>query len=252
MSGLLIFPTIRNSIRNFFLPAMEILYEDNHLIAINKSSSELVQGDETGDISLDITLKDHLKEKYNKPGNVFLGVVHRLDRPVTGVVLFAKTGKALSRLNKLFRDQEISKTYWAIVKNKPVPSAGELTHYLTRNTKQNKSYAHAVEVSGSKIAMLRYRTLISIGNYHLLEIDLLTGRHHQIRCQLAKINSPVKGDLKYGFPRPNPDAGINLHAREIRFIHPVRQEEIKLTAPIPDQKLWEIFQDEMGKSGLAT
>jgi len=231
---------------------MEILYEDNHLLAINKSSSELVQGDETGDISLDITLKDYLKEKYNKPGNVFLGVIHRLDRPVTGVVLFAKTGKALSRLNKLFRDQEISKTYWAIVKNKPVPSTGELTHYLTRNTKQNKSYAHAVEVSGSKIAKLRYQTLISIENYHLLEIDLLTGRHHQIRCQLAKINSPVKGDLKYGFPRSNPDAGISLHAREIRFIHPVRQEEIKLTAPVPDQKLWKIFQDEMRKSGLAT
>lgn len=231
---------------------MEILYEDNHLIAINKSSSELVQGDETGDISLDITLKEYLKEKYGKPGNVFLGVVHRLDRPVTGVVLFAKTGKALSRLNKLFRDQEIRKKYWAIVKNKPVPSSGELNHYLTRNTRQNKSYAHDLQVPGSKNARLAYRTIISFKNYHLLEIDLFTGRHHQIRCQLAKINCPVKGDLKYGFPKPNPDSGISLHAREIRFLHPVKQQEIILTAPPPGEKHWGLFSEEMKRQRLTS
>ncbi len=224
---------------------MEILYEDNHLIAVNKSSSELVQGDETGDKSLDISIKEYLKEKYNKPGNVFLGVVHRLDRPVSGVVVFAKTGKALSRINRLFRDQNISKTYWAIVKNKPVPSSGELNHYLTRNARQNKSYAHDSQVPGSKNGRLAYRTLISLKNYHLLEIDLFTGRHHQIRCQLAKINCPVKGDLKYGFPRSNPDAGICLHAREIRFIHPVRQQELILTASPPEEKLWSFFLEEM-------
>jgi len=224
---------------------MEILYEDNHLIAVNKSSSELVQGDETGDKSLDISIKEYLKEKYNKPGNVFLGVVHRLDRPVSGVVVFAKTGKALSRINTLFRDQNIRKTYWAIVKNKPVPSSGELNHYLTRNARQNKSYAHDSQVPESKTGRLAYRTLISLKNYHLLEIDLFTGRHHQIRCQLAKINCPVKGDLKYGFPRSNPDAGICLHAREIRFIHPVRQQELLLTASPPKEKLWSFFLEEM-------
>ena len=224
---------------------MEILYEDNHLIAVNKSSSELVQGDETGDKSLDISIKEYLKEKYNKPGNVFLGVVHRLDRPVSGVVVFAKTSKALSRLNRLFRDQNIRKIYWAIVKDKPVPSSGELNHYLTRNTRQNKSYAHDQQVPGSKLGRLAYRMLLSLKNYHMLEIDLFTGRHHQIRCQLAKINCPVKGDLKYGFPRSNPDAGICLHAREIRFIHPVRQQELLLTASPPKEKLWSFFLEEM-------
>ena len=224
---------------------MEILYEDNHLIAVNKSSSELVQGDETGDKSLDVFIKEYLKEKYNKPGNVFLGVVHRLDRPVSGVVVFAKTGKALSRLNKLFREHHIGKIYWAIVQNRPVPPSGELNHYLTRNARQNKSYAHDHQVRGSKDSKLLYRTLISLRRYHLLEIELLTGRHHQIRCQLAKINSPVKGDLKYGYPRSNPDAGICLHAREIRFIHPVSQKELILTAPPPQEKLWSLFLEEM-------
>ena len=216
---------------------MEILYEDNHLIAVNKSSSELVQGDETGDKSLDISLKEYLKEKYDKPGNVFLGVVHRLDRPVSGVVVFARTSKALSRLNRLFRDQDIRKTYWAIVKNKPIPASGELNHYLIRNAGQNKSYAHDHQVPGSKNSRLAYRTLVSLRNYHLLEIDLFTGRHHQIRCQLAKINCPVKGDLKYGYPRSNPDAGISLHAREIRLIHPVRHQELIVTAAPPKEKL---------------
>ncbi len=224
---------------------MEILYEDNHLIAVNKSSSELVQGDETGDKSLDISIKEYLKEKYNKPGNVFLGVVHRLDRPVSGVVVFAKTSKALSRLNRLFRDQNIRKIYWAIVKDKPVPSSGELNHYLTRNTRQNKSYAHDQQVPGSKLGRLAYRMLLSLKNYHLLEIDLFTGRHHQIRCQLAKINCPVKGDLKYGFPRSNPDAGISLHAREIGFTHPVSQKELILTASPPREKLWSLCLEEM-------
>ncbi len=224
---------------------MEILYEDNHLIAVNKSSSELVQGDETGDKSLDISIKEYLKEKYNKPGNVFLGVVHRLDRPVSGVVVFAKTGKALSRLNKLFRDQQISKIYWAIVQNMPVPPSGELNHYLTRNARQNKSYAHDQQVPGSKDSRLAYRTLISLKKYHLLEVELFTGRHHQIRCQLAKINCPVKGDLKYGYPRSNPDAGISLHAREIRFAHPVRHQELTLIATPPQEKLWSLFLEEM-------
>lgn len=224
---------------------MEILYEDNHLIAVNKSSSELVQGDETGDISLDVSLKQYLKKKYNKPGNVFLGVVHRLDRPVSGVVVYARTSKALTRLNRLFREQDIRKIYWAIVKNKPSPASGELNHYLTRNARQNKSYAHDHPVPGSKKSRLAYRTLISLRNYHLIEIHLFTGRHHQIRCQLAKINCPVKGDLKYGYPRSNPDAGISLHAREIQLIHPVRQDELTFTASPPKEKLWSLFIEEM-------
>jgi Pseudouridylate synthases, 23S RNA-specific len=220
---------------------LRILYEDNHIIAVNKRVSEIVQGDKTGDEPLSESLKRWLKEKYDKPGNVFLGVTHRLDRPVSGLVLFAKTSKALSRLNEMFRVGEIKKTYWAIVKTPPEIPEKELTHYLVRNEKQNKSYAYDSEKPNSKKAILSYKTLARSDNYALLEIQLKTGRHHQIRCQLAKIGSPIKGDLKYGFPRSNPDGGISLHAREIRFTHPVTKNEITITAPIPSDNLWQGF-----------
>ena len=221
---------------------MEILYEDNHIIAVNKNSSEIVQGDKTGDTPLSETLKTYIKEKYNKPGDVFLGVTHRLDRPVSGIVLFARTSKALTRLNAMFRDKEIKKNYLAIVKNRPNETEAQLEHYLVRNEKQNKSYAHDVEKPNSKKAVLRYKLVASSDNYSLLEIELETGRHHQIRCQLAKIGSPIKGDLKYGFPRSNPNGGISLHARSVEFIHPVSKQEIKITAPFPEnEKLWNIL-----------
>jgi 23S rRNA pseudouridine1911/1915/1917 synthase len=218
---------------------MEILYEDNHLIAVNKNCHEIVQADKTGDEPLSETLKLYLKEKYNKQGNVFLGVTHRLDRPVTGIVIFAKTGKALERLNDMFRVGEIKKTYWAIVKNKPAENEAELTHWLVRNEKQNKSYACDSEKPNSKKAVLHYRLLASSEKYFLLEIDLKTGRHHQIRCQLAKTGCPVKGDLKYGFDRSNPDGGISLHARGASFIHPVSKELINIVAPVPQDRLWQ-------------
>jgi 23S rRNA pseudouridine1911/1915/1917 synthase len=221
---------------------VEVIYEDNHIIAVNKTCSEIVQGDKTGDIPLSETVKQWLKEKYNKPGNVFVGVTHRLDRPVSGVVLFAKTGKALSRLNEMFREGNVKKTYWAIVKNPPETSAGELIHYLVRNEKQNKSYACNTEKPQSKKAILSYKTIAQSDHYFLLEIDLKTGRHHQIRCQLAQIGSPIKGDLKYGFDRSNPDGGISLHARKIEFVHPVSKVEIELTAPVPNDKLWQSFE----------
>ena len=218
---------------------MTVLYEDNHIIAVNKSSSEIVQGDKTGDQPLSETIKLYLKEKYNKPGDVFLGVVHRLDRPVSGVVLFAKTSKALTRLNEMFRTQEIKKTYWAIVKEKPEQPEGRLEHYLTRNEKQNKSMAYDKPRSDAKKAALSYRMIAQSDTYYLLEVQLETGRHHQIRCQLAKMGCPIKGDLKYGFPRSNPNGGISLHARSVEFIHPVSKEFIQLTAPLPtDDKLW--------------
>lgn len=222
---------------------MTILYEDNHIIAVNKSSSEIVQGDKTGDQPLSETIKAYLKEKYNKPGEVFLGVTHRLDRPVSGVVLFAKTSKALTRLNEMFKTQEIKKTYWAIVKDKPEQPEGRLEHYLTRNEKQNKSTAYDKERSDAKKAALSYRLIAHSDTYYLLEVQLETGRHHQIRCQLAKMGCPIKGDLKYGFPRSNPNGGISLHARSVEFIHPVSKEHILLTAPVPeDDKLWQAFQ----------
>ena len=218
---------------------MTILYEDNHIIAVNKSTSEIVQGDKTGDQPLSETIKLYLKEKYNKPGDVFLGVTHRLDRPVSGVVLFAKTSKALTRLNAMFRDQEVKKTYWAIVKEKPELSEGRLEHYLVRNEKQNKSIAYDKERSDAKKAALSYRLIAHSDTYYLLEVQLETGRHHQIRCQLAKMGCPIKGDLKYGFARSNPNGGISLHARSIEFIHPVSKQQISLTAPVPtDDKLW--------------
>lgn len=221
---------------------MTVVYEDNHLIIVNKTASEIVQGDKTGDVPLSETVKQYLKEKYAKPGNVFLGVTHRLDRPVSGLVVFAKTSKALARLNEMFRKGEVKKTYWAVVKTCPQGEEGELVHYLVRNEKQNKSYAYDKEVNGSKKAVLHYRLIGHSENYYLLEVDLKTGRHHQIRCQLAKIGCPIKGDLKYGFPRSNPDGSICLHARKVCFVHPVSKEQIVVTAPVPDGNLWKAFQ----------
>lgn len=219
---------------------MTVLYEDNHIIAVNKTNSEIVQGDKTGDEPLSETLKKYLKEKYNKPGEVFLGVTHRLDRPVSGVVIFAKTSKALTRLNEMFRNQEVKKTYWAIVKDRPAETEGRLEHYLVRNEKQNKSVAHTKMVPNAKKASLSYKLISHSDNYVLLEVQLETGRHHQIRCQLAKMGCPIKGDLKYGFPRSNPNGGISLHARYVEFVHPVSKQLIQITAPCPaDDKLWE-------------
>jgi 23S rRNA pseudouridine1911/1915/1917 synthase len=221
---------------------MEILYEDNHIIAVNKDVSEIVQADKTGDKSLEETLKEYIKQKYNKPGEVFLGVVHRIDRPVSGVVLFARTTKALTRLNMMFQDKTVEKIYWAIVKEIPTKAEDTLVHYLVRNTKTNKSYCYDKEVPGSKLAILHYRLAASSDLYHLLEIRLETGRHHQIRSQLATIGCPIKGDLKYGFARSNKDGGISLHSRRVRFVHPVRNEEIIITANPPRDNLWEAFQ----------
>jgi len=222
---------------------MTVLYEDNHIIAVNKSTSEIVQGDKTGDQPLSETIKLYLKEKYNKPGDVFLGVTHRLDRPVSGVVLFAKTSKALTRLNEMFRNQEVKKTYWAIVKEKPAQPEGRLENYLIRNEKQNKSVAFDTERSDAKKAALSYKLIAHSDKYYLLEVQLETGRHHQIRCQLAKMGCPIKGDLKYGFPRSNPNGGISLHARSVEFIHPVSKLKISLTAPVPnDDKLWDTME----------
>ncbi len=221
---------------------MTVLYEDNHIIIVNKTSSEIVQGDKTGDTPLSEIVKQYLKEKYNKPGNVFLGVVHRLDRPVSGIVLFAKTSKALPRLNEMFRNSEVKKTYWAIVKNCPKEPEGELVHYLVRNEKQNKSYAYDKEVKDSKKAILDYKLIGHSQNYYLLEVNLKTGRHHQIRCQLAKMGCPIKGDLKYGFPRSNPDGSICLHSRKVSFIHPVSKELIELEASVPEGNLWNGFE----------
>lgn len=220
---------------------MTVVYEDNHIIVVSKTSSEIVQGDKTGDTPLSETVKAYLKEKYAKPGNVFIGVTHRLDRPVSGLVVFAKTSKALARLNEMFRDGDVKKTYWAIVKECPKETEGELVHYLVRNEKQNKSYAYDKEVKNSKKAILHYKLIGHSQNYYLLEVDLKTGRHHQIRCQLAKMGWPIKGDLKYGAQRSNPDGSICLHARTIKFIHPVSKELIELTAPVPEGNLWNGF-----------
>lgn len=222
---------------------MTVLYEDNHLLIVNKACGEIVQVDKTGDLSLEESLKQWLKAKYNKPGNVFLGVTHRLDRPVTGIVIFAKTSKALPRLNEMFQKGEIHKTYWALVKNPPNQSEGVLEHFLVRNEKQNKSYAYDAEKPDSKKAILHYKIIGKSDTYYLLEIDLKTGRHHQIRCQLAKMGCPIKGDLKYGFDRSNKDGGISLHARHIEFIHPVSKTHIDLTAPLPTHDpVWQYFE----------
>ncbi len=221
---------------------MKVIYEDNHIIVVSKTASEIVQGDKTGDTPLSELVKHYLKEKYNKPGNVFIGVTHRLDRPVSGLVVFAKTSKALARLNEMFKNGDVHKTYWAIVKNCPQETEATLEHYLVRNEKQNKSYAYDREKPGAKKAILHYRLIGHSENYFLLEVDLKTGRHHQIRCQLAKIGCPIKGDLKYGFPRSNPDGSICLHARRVSFIHPVSKELIELEAPLPEGNLWKGFQ----------
>ena len=223
---------------------MEILYEDNHIIAINKSSSDIVQGDKTGDKPLVDTVREDLKERYSKSGNVFCGVVHRLDRPVSGVVLFAKTSKALARLNEMLRGHEIKKKYWAIVVKPPQEQEATLKHYLVRNERQNKSYAYTTEKKDSKLAVLHYVTIGKSERYTLLEVDLHTGRHHQIRCQLAAVGAVIKGDLKYGAPRSNPDGGISLHARSVEFVHPVRKELVVITAPLPTDKLWTAFDKQ--------
>jgi 23S rRNA pseudouridine1911/1915/1917 synthase len=220
---------------------MTVVYEDNNVIIVNKSSSEIVQGDKTGDKPLSEPVKEYIKEAYAKPGNVFLGVVHRLDRPVSGLVMFARTSKALPRLNDMFRSGEVSKKYWAIVKDAPPKQHDTLEHWLVRNEKQNKSYAYDREVPNSKKAILEYRVIGRSDNYCLLEVDLKTGRHHQIRCQLAKIGCPIKGDLKYGAKRSNPDGSISLHARSMSFVHPVSKKTIEAEAPVPDDKLWHSF-----------
>ncbi|MBB3186670.1 RluA family pseudouridine synthase [Microbacter margulisiae] len=227
---------------------MTILYEDNHLIVVNKTSSEIVQGDKTGDQPLSETLKFYLKEKYQKPGNVFVGVIHRLDRPVSGVVVFAKTSKALTRMNEALKNHDIKKSYWAIVKKADIEPVSTLTHYLVRNERQNKSYAYDKEQKNSQLSILHYKLMATSDRYSLLEIDLETGRHHQIRCQLAKIGCPIKGDLKYGFPRSNEDGGISLHARNISFIHPVTKEPVSITAPVPEENLWKMFEANLNEN----
>ena len=219
-------------------PNLQILHEDNHIIVINKRIGDIVQGDKTGDKPLSEVVKEYIKDKYNKPGEVFLGVVHRLDRPTSGIVIFARTSKALSRLNEMFSNRETQKTYWAIVKNKPEETAGSLVHYLKRNEKNNTSKAHLKEVPDSKIARLDYKIIKELDSYFALEIDLHTGRHHQIRAQLAAIGCPIKGDLKYGFDRSNPDGGIHLHARKLVFIHPVSKENLEIVAPTPNNSVW--------------
>jgi len=221
----------------------EILYEDNHIIAVYKRSSDLAQGDKTGDISLDTEVKKYLATKYKKTGEVFLGVVHRLDRPVSGVILFARTSKALERLNEMFREKQVKKTYLAIVKERPPEDEATITHFLKKNELQNKSYVFDTEVKGSKEASLTYRLKGRSEKYYLLEIELHSGRHHQIRAQLAKIGCPIKGDLKYGFPRSNEDGGISLFARKLEFVHPVKKEQISITAHFPEGDIWSVFMN---------
>lgn len=218
---------------------LQVLYEDNHIIIVNKRAGDIVQGDKTGDQPLSEVVKDYIKDKYNKPGNVYLGVTHRLDRPTTGIVVFAKTSKVLPRMNKLFSDKKVNKTYWAVVKEKPENEKDTLIHWLRKNPKNNKSKAYNYEVKDSKKAILHYEVIQHLNNYVLLEVNLETGRHHQIRCQLASIGSSIKGDLKYGFDRSNKDASIHLHSRKIDFIHPVSKEQITVIAPTPQDPIWD-------------
>jgi 23S rRNA pseudouridine1911/1915/1917 synthase len=220
---------------------IEILFEDNHLLIINKKSSQIVQGDKTGDKPLSELLKDLIRERDNKPGNVFMGVVHRLDRPVSGVVIFAKTSKALARLNAMLKNGQIRKTYWVVVKNRPPEIKGHLVNFLRRDEQKNKSFAYDKPVTNAQKAELLYEVIGESDQYFLLEVVLLTGRHHQIRAQLAKIGCPVKGDLKYGSERSNPDGSIHLHARSVDFLHPVKKEQVHVTANPPDEKLWTFF-----------
>ncbi len=219
----------------------QIIYEDNHLIIVNKLPSQIVQGDKTGDEPLSEKVKKYIKDKYNKPGDVFLGVVHRLDRPTSGLIIFARTSKALTRLNQMLKDHTIRKIYWAVVKELPPEETGHLIHYIYRDTKKNKSFASVKERKDSKRAELRYRHIASSDKYHLLEIELLTGRHHQIRAQLTSVGCPIKGDIKYGYPRTNINASIHLHARKVEFIHPVKKEKMTFLAPPPDDPLWNYF-----------
>lgn len=223
-----------------------IIYEDNHLIAINKRSGEIVQADKTGDHPIGFYLREFLKQKYNKPGEVFVGVVHRLDRPVSGVVLFAKTSKGLERMNQLFRERATKKIYWAIVEKKPEKPEGKLIHYLIKNEKQNKSYASSTPKPGHLICELDYKLLASSERYHLLEVNPLTGRHHQIRVQLSTMGCIIKGDLKYGAKRSNPDGSICLHARRLEFIHPVKKEPVVIEAPVPEDNLWKAMDGMIG------
>lgn len=223
---------------------MKVIYEDNHIIIVYKEGGEIVQGDKTGDVPLSDIVKDYIKKKYNKPGEVFLGVVHRLDRPVSGLVVFARTSKALTRLNKMFQMHDVAKTYWAIVANAPKAPAGTLKGWIVRNEKLNKSFCHAREVANSKVAILDYKVIARSDRYHLLEINLHTGRHHQIRCQLASMGCVIKGDLKYGAPRSNPDGTISLLSRKIEFIHPVSKIPISVTSPLPEDRLWHAFNVE--------
>ena len=221
---------------------MKVLYEDNHIIVINKAAGEIVQGDKTGDESLCDTMKAYIKEKYAKPGNVFIGLPHRLDRPVSGIVVFAKTSKALERLNRMFSEGAVKKIYWALTKGIPTPAEAELETWILRNEKMNKSFSYPKEVKGSKRAILHYRLAAASQNYNLIEVELKTGRHHQIRCQLSSIGCPIKGDLKYGAQRSNPDGSISLHARYIEFTHPVSKELIAITTPLPNERLWQSFE----------
>ena len=221
---------------------MKVLYEDNHIIVINKAAGEIVQGDKTGDVSLCDTMKQYIKEKYAKPGNVFIGLPHRLDRPVSGIVVFAKTSKALERLNRMFSEGAVKKIYWALTKGIPTPAEADIDSWILRNEKMNKSFSYPKEVKGAKHALLHYRLVAASQNYNLIEVELKTGRHHQIRCQLSSIGCPIKGDLKYGAQRSNPDGSISLHARYIEFTHPVSKETIAITAPLPGDKLWQSFE----------
>ena len=223
---------------------LQILHEDNHLIVVNKRVGDIVQGDKTGDIPLSELVKEYIKHKYQKPGAVYLGVVHRLDRPTTGIVVFAKTSKALSRLNELFSSRQTQKTYWAVVKNNPPQEQDSLQHFISRNEKNNTSKAHSKEVPNSKLAVLDYQIIQKLNAYYALEINLHTGRHHQIRAQLAAIGCPIKGDLKYGFDRSNPDGGIHLHARKLVFTHPVTKELLELIAPTPTDVLWDAIDKQ--------
>ncbi len=226
--------------------SIEVLYEDNHIIAVNKRPSDIVQGDKTGDTPLSDFVKQYVKEKYNKPGEVFIGTVHRIDRPVSGIVLFARTSKALARLNAMFQSKEIQKTYWAVVKNKPEKERGKLIHYLIKNEAKNMSRAFEKETPGALRSELDYELICSLDNYHLLEVKPQTGRHHQIRVQLSKMGCPIKGDLKYGFDRSNKDKSIHLHAQKIEFIHPIKKENIVIVAPPPNDVLWNEFVKKVG------
>lgn len=223
----------------------EILYEDNHLIIVNKPFNILAQGDETGDITIGDSVKAYIKEKYQKPGEVFLGIVHRIDRPVSGVLILARTSKALERMSQQFKDKMVKKTYWAVTKNKPPQSSGTLTHYLWKDTKQRKSFAYTQPYKDAKVCSLEYRILLSSDNYHLLEVNPHTGRHHQIRVQLSSMGCPIKGDIKYGAERTNKEGYIHLHARSVTFVHPVKNESLTITASVPQEALWQWFENQL-------